>query len=204
MIVMRVRRELTGQPKSATVRGRDGTSYYRGKTWGAKEDQLLCSTYSTGGVAAAQEVLLGRSKSSILGRAKRLGLSRSGTGKMKYWTGLDEIKLRRLWRNGTRDEIVTALPARSWKSITSKAGKLGLFRNFTVRQLVPETDVPILAQIRDRMLDRGFTSTDLQCVAGLKRGGTRSWFTGRAEPKLKNIIRAIEALDGELVIRWRD
>ncbi len=195
---------LIARPNTMVVRSREGVSYYRGRTWGIKEDQLLCSTYSVGGIAAAQEVLPGRSESSIMGRAKRLGLSRSGTGKMRQWTGLDEIKLRRLWRNGTHDEIVIALPDRSWKSITSKARKLDLFRNFTVRRLLPKTDDPILAKIRARMIDRGFTSTDLQCVAGLKRGCTRSWFTGCAEPKLKNIIRAIEALGGELVIKWRD
>ena len=196
---------LIAWSKSAAAGNRELVPYYRyGRRWGVEEDRLLCSTYPVGGVAAAQEVLPGRSESSIIHRAQRLGLSRSGTGKMRHWTGLDEIKLRRLWRNGARDEIVTALPNRSWKSITSKARKLDLFRNFTVRRPLPKTDDPILAQIRARMIDRGFTSTDLQCVAGLKRGCTRSWFNGHAEPKLKNIDRAIEALDGELVIKWRD
>ena len=177
--------------------------YFRdGRRWSVDEDALLCSTYPVGGIASARDALPHKSVSSIIRRAKRLGIGRSGTGKMKYWTGADEMKLRRLWRNGSKDEIETVLPGRTWRAITSKARKLDLFRNFHVRRPLPETDDPILQAIRHRMQDRGFTATDLQEVAGLKRGVTRNWFSGNAQPKITNIVRAVEALDGELVIKW--
>ncbi len=181
-----------------------GRGYYKDyRRWGIDEDKLLRSTYSKGGVAASKRILPHKTRSSIIARAKRLGLSRSGTGKIKYWTGLDEIKLKRLWRNSDKEKILEALPGRSWKAITSRANKLDLFRSTHVRYPFPKTDNVILDKIRIRMKERGFTATDLQVISSLGRNSLRVWFKNDSQPKLKSIEKAVEALDGELVIKWR-
>lgn len=174
------------------------------RRWGAEEDKLLRNAYPVSGIDGARVALPHRSKSSVVARAKRLGLSRSGTGKMKEWTGLDEIRLKRMWSNSPKSGIAAILPNRSWRAITSKARKLGLFRNVNARWPIPEVNNHILAKIRTRMTDNGFTATDLEVVANLKRGTTRNWFRGSAQPKLRNVEKAIIALDGEFTIKWRE
>lgn len=174
------------------------------RRWGSEEDMLLSETYPVSGVEGARVAFPERTISSIMARVKRLGLSRSGTGSMKYWTGAEVIKLRRMWGNYKKEDIQEELGDRNWRAITSKARKLGVFRNYHVRRPLPETDIPVLCDIRRRMADRMFTSTEIQEVAGLKRGALRHWFRGEVRPNFFNVLRVIDALDGELVVRWRN
>jgi len=170
--------------------------------WDEVEDKLLRETYPVSGITGAVAVLPGRSETGVISRAKHLGLSRSGTGKMKEWTGRDEMVLLRLWRNGPKQDIEEYLPNRSWKSIMSKAHKLRLIRNMYVRQPIRTTGNSTLDKIRLRMNELGMTSTDIQVIAGLQSGCVRNWFNSKAEPKLCNVIRVVIALGGEVLIKW--
>lgn len=170
------------------------------RRWGPSEDTLLRESYPIGGIPSSREKLPYRSVQSILVRAKRLGLSRSGTGKIKYWTGLDEMKLRRLWGTAPKLQIEKELPGWSWGSIAYKARKLGLFRQWFARFPQHTSNSVIINQIGERMKKRGFTFVDLNVTADV--GRTDRFFHKKANPALRSIEKAIEALGGRLIIEW--
>ncbi len=174
------------------------------RRWGPYEEKLLREAYPVGGISAAKEKLPHRSEASIVDKAKKLGLSRSGTGKMKSWTGLDETRLRRLWGTAPRTHIETELPGRTWKSITSKARKLGLFRQRFARTSKQESGNQIISEIGKRMRAWGLTFTDLDDMANVRRNVTGPWFRSKTEPKLRSIQKVVEALGGTLTIVWEN
>lgn len=175
------------------------------RRWSPDEDRALTAALARGGMAAALEAFPGWAEERIRRRAKRMGTSVKAKGaKGADWTGADLVRLARLWPLRPKAEIEAAFPGRTWEAITSRAAKIGSIRQGHVRKPLPASPHPLLDAVRLRMLARAFTATDLQECAGIKRGIVSSWFAGRAEPKLRNVERAAEALGGRLVIVWDD
>lgn len=174
------------------------------RRWAPSDDARLTTEYPHG-LAACQDAFPNRSIPSILARAKRLGLSRAATGPKRPWLGTEETKLRRLWYAASKAEINAAIPGRSWPAITSKAGKLGLVaRSHYARRPIPTDQAnPIIQALARRLKDRGFTMADLDEVSGIGRNVSGRWFRPAARPSLGAVCRAIEALDGELYIKWK-
>lgn len=61
-------------------------------SWTSREESVLRKAYGGGGIAAARAALPSRSVSSIIHRARRLGVFRR-----RLWTEMDEARLRKLW-----------------------------------------------------------------------------------------------------------
>ena len=172
----------------------------------AAEDAVLRREYPTGGTAGALAHLPGRVAKSVARRAKRLGLLRTGkAARGDDWSGADMGRLRRMWPNAPLEDVKAAFPGRTLAGIRTKAERLGVVRSLTAAHPIARgarTDDPLLLEIRTRMAERNFTATDMAEVAGIKRGSVASWFAEGAEPKLRNVRRAVEALGGRLVIEW--
>src|ERR1700692_1192002 len=121
------------------------------RRWSPADDALLSTSYPSG-LLECKPTFPNRSISAILGRAKRLGLSRSSSGPSRPWTGVEEVKLRRLWHSAQRSVIQDKIPNRSWPAIVSKAGKMGLStRSMVARWQYRTSDDPIIREIADKM-----------------------------------------------------
>jgi len=115
--------------------------------WTATDDAHLKKVYLTGSKSEIMSAL-GKEWFPIRRRARRLGLVRPevlinedkkkrGTRK-DAWTAEEEERLRKVYPNGTKTEILSAMN-RPWKGIWSRAYRLGLHRDKSiVRQEVKE------------------------------------------------------------------
>ena len=172
------------------------------RRWSPADDAMLSINYPNG-LVACQAAFPNRSVIAIIGRAKRLGLSRAARGPKRPWTGVEETKLRRLWVSAQRATIQTEIPGRSWPAIVTKASKMGLAtRSFVARHSPKTSDNPIIQEIANRMRAQGFTMADLDDVSGIGPNVSGRWFANQSRPSLYNVERAVTALGGRLVVIW--
>jgi hypothetical protein len=92
-----------------------------------------------------------------------------------------------------------AFPGMSWRQIAAKARHIGVRR---MRRKLNATGHPLIDMIRDRAFDLRLSMVDLDAMAGTKRYFQKSsWCNGR--PNRKALLQAVEALGGEVSIRWQ-
>jgi hypothetical protein len=172
------------------------------REWIAEEEQLLSEVYPKG-LTVAMQAFPYRTKDSIHGKAKKMGLSCS---QQLHWTGREEAVLRRLWVSATTEEISKQLSRHRWNAIRRRAQRMGLSARaiFVRQQRARHSSDPIVEEIYQRMQQRGFTLVDLDEAADIGRNVSGAWFNDRSRPQLRQIRKAIEALGGKLVIVWED
>lgn len=159
--------------------------------WTAKEDAIVLALFPD--YDAMGKRLRRRSLPSLYYRTSVLGLRKTHA----VWTTTELSSLRRLWRSGSRSELIAAFPRHPWSSIEKKAQRLKLRRPW-----VPKiTGRRTLDEIRQRAAALHISLRDLDRICGA-RGYFRS-SACRIQPPRRNIIlRAIAALGGRVEIVW--
>lgn len=91
------------------------------RRWTAEEDEILRTSYGTGGIAAASVALPERSHMAILLRANRQGIASP-----RYWTEKDDDQLRWLWGSGNTLPRIAAKLGRTGIACYERARDIGL------------------------------------------------------------------------------
>lgn len=98
--------------------------------WTPQEEQILRDNYFDCTWPELHELLPGRSENGITGRARRMRLRRKRTrgGSGYCWKPAEDKTLQDMYWDRTPEEIMQALPGRSWNSIHSRAARRGIRR----------------------------------------------------------------------------
>ncbi len=81
-------------------------------------------------------------------------------GKAPFWTEVEHEALRALYPYGTRDEILAALPTKSWSSIRNEALRIGVQRMVDVYRQPPTIPQSITWSDWQYMQEHGLTLSD--------------------------------------------
>lgn len=163
------------------------------QVWTAREDAIfreLLPDYRT-----IKRKLRRRSMQSLYSRASYLGLA----PKRRTWSASDVSRLRRMWRDAPRAEILAVFPTRTWMSIEHKSRIFGIRR----RPWKPKTTgQEMLDAIRARAADLRISLRDLDRICVGRRYFEKS--SARSDQPRRNVLlRAIKALGGRVEIVWR-
>lgn len=135
---------------------------------------------------------------TLPGAYSKAGRMRITKTKPPAWTENEIFRLR-IYRTGTKAEILAAFPGRSFAAIARKANSRGIYR----ARPAPNTGNRLLDQILQRARDLNMTLADLD---GAAQAGTyfshRKW--KRLPLRLHFCARAVAALGGQTKIRWQD
>lgn len=159
--------------------------------WTLKEDDLLRRYHPD--YPAMMQALPLRTRNAIRGRVQVIGVAR----RYKAWTGPDVAKLRKHFPTASWNELLALFPGRTVSEIRAYAQR----RAFREKHYA-QTGYPIIDAIRERAKLRRWSMPDLDEIAN-----TNGYFAKCRWQKTrtaKYIFRAIEALDGEIAIKWRD
>lgn len=172
---------------------RTGVSLSGEKLWTRPEDELLTALYPDYQKAVAE---LGRSYFACRSRARYLGL----TPVRFRWTAEMRSRLRKIYSTGSRQAIQAEFPTLDFDMVCAKARYFGFRRQ---RRSFKRTGQLVLDQIRRRCFDLNLSMGDLDAMAGTGHYFLKAaWLTGGVNGKA--IAKAVQALDGELSVRWRD
>jgi hypothetical protein len=161
--------------------------------WTQREDAIVRALYPN--YIALRRALRRRTYNGLRYRTRKLGIAK----KRHVWLTTEESRLRRLYPKADRTELLTAFPGMRWTQIAAKARNIGARR---MRRKLNATGHPIIDTIRDRAFDLNLSMVDLDAMAGTKRYFQKaSWCNGRLNRKA--LLRAVEALGGEVSIRWQ-
>lgn len=82
------------------------------------------------------------------------------------WTDAEIAVLRRLYKTAARDDVLAALPGRTWPAVLLAAKKLGLSRKGWQSMRGPGTAHPVLKRFRERRLALGVSQAAVSRAAG--------------------------------------
>lgn len=163
------------------------------RLWTTKEDDIVRALYPN--YKALRRKLRSRSYSAIRYRASVLDVIK----RRHVWLGSEVQRLRRLYPKASREAIMQALPGLRWGQIAGKAGHIRVFRH---RQRLCRTGHPIIDLIRDRAFDLNLSMVELDSIARSKTYFQKAgWRTSGVNRKA--ILRAVEALGGEVSVQWQ-
>ncbi|PRD40426.1 hypothetical protein C5748_26995 [Phyllobacterium phragmitis] len=174
---------------------------YRGTTpkgdalWTPEEDEL-CRTYGVDYTVLIKK-LPHRSYSALRGRCQKLGLR----PQRNLVTASELSKMRRVVPNGTPEEIRQAFPHRTLGQIGNICRYHGIRRK---QEPLKITGHAVLDAIRQRCAELNYSMRDLDELARTKRYFRQAGWLFKKRLNYQAIGRAVQALDGELTVRWRD
>jgi hypothetical protein len=161
--------------------------------WTERENDVVRELYPN--YQALRKALRRRTYNSLRWRTRLLGVAR----KRHIWLGTEVSRLRRLYPKADRGDIMIAFPEMSWQQIAAKARHIGVRR---VRRKLNSTGYPLIDVIRDRAFDLRLSMVDLDAMAGTRRYFQKAaWCNGYINRKA--LMRAVEALGGEVSIHWQ-
>lgn len=165
-----------------------------GKKWSARETQIIIQGYPD--YDLLQKQLPKRSYDQIRSYCLAIGI----TTKRHVWKKTELALLKRLWESGVSTvEIRAQLPFETTNNqVTARARYEGFFRP---AKPIAKTGHPIIDAVRQRCRDQGYQFTDLDEWCASKRYWASN--CGAGKPMWPYIIKAVEILDGELAILWR-
>lgn len=140
--------------------------------------------------------LLNRSEWAIKHKAIQLGMRK----KLHFWTAAEITKLRKMYPTASPEELREAFPQTGLVNLGYLVRYHGMRRK---RREYKSTGVDVLDQIRKRCFDIGWSMVDLDEAAGTGDYFSRSGWRRKKRLNLWAAGRAIEALDGNIEIRWR-
>ncbi|MCR5856584.1 hypothetical protein [Mesorhizobium sp. J428] len=137
-----------------------------------------------------------RSPKAIQHKCEELGLA----AKRVPWMAADIVRLRKLFRSASWDELLAAFPGRTELAIRLAAGRRGIRRAKKPYKL---TGYALLDQLRAHCFEKGISMPDLDLFARSgtyfqKSGWHHCWYSVRF------VTRAVEQLDGIIKAEWRD
>lgn len=188
------RHTLNAQFLRARIRG-SGVNFDGRPLWTEAEETTLRKLYPD--FSKIMSELPHRRRPSLWHRCQKLGLKQ----KRHQWLASELSKLRRLYPSQSRSVILAAFPEMSWDAIRMAAKYYGIGRN--VRRFeYRRTGKPAMDAILSRIEDILWSLSDLD-----EASGTRTYFRNQswrhARLNFNNIQRAVQALDGELVVVWK-
>ena len=155
-----------------------GRTPNRNPLWSEKEDQVIRDLFPN--YAEINKQLRRRKIGAIRSRAHKLKLSRPA----HPWTVNEVSRLRRLWRDATRAELMTEFPHRSWCAIQGKGKTFGLRRRPWKPKVTGES---MLDQIRQRAADLRISLADLDRMCVGRRGDSRSAWSERPSHRNRSL-----------------
>ncbi len=162
--------------------------------WQPEDDDLLRRLYPD--YDALRKAFPGRSYRAIQGHVSRLGIA----AKRHRWTSAELSRLRRLYQSASRQEVLAAFPEMGWKQIKARAEHAGLRRP---RRPYCPTGHAILDDIRSRCFELRYSMVDLDQMAKTNHYFTKALWANARVVKAQPVVRAVDALDGSLLVRWR-
>jgi hypothetical protein len=144
-----------------------------------------------------------RTDFAIWHKGAKLGLPRKKRNHI--WTCPEVRRLKELWPEAPRGELLAAFPWAKWEDLHNKAQDLRRHGADGLRRprgrLVP-TGHEVTDQLLSRVKEDGLTLRDLDEMAGT---GTH-FQAGRYRYRLRwaHLAAAIDAMGGEIVVKWSD
>lgn len=173
---------------------------YRGATakgdalWTPEEDEV-CMKYGTDYKILVRK-LPHRSYHALRARCQKLGLR----PKRSLATASELSKLRRLAPTANAAALREAFPSRTLQQVKYLCRYYGIRRT---PQRFKSTGYPILDAIRARCFELRYSMVDLDAIAKTKSYFQKAnWHANGLN--YNAVCKAIDALDGELAVRWRD
>lgn len=192
---MDIRYHAEGARRSARARRRilrEGRTPNGHRLWTKKEDAIVRHFYPD--YRAVKRRLKRRSVQAIVSRVHTLGLS----PKNRSWKMTDIARLRRMWKEATKAEILAAFPDRSWHSVANKGKAFGIWR----RPWVPnKTGHPIVDAIRMRAVELKLSLSDIDAMCNGRHFFANS-SRRKGMPRSSVLLRAVKALDGHIEVVW--
>lgn len=161
--------------------------------WTEQEDQIIRENYP--GIKGLCKKLPGRTYYAIRSRTQHLKVARS----KKLWLASEVSKLRRIFPNSSRSDLEQAFPAFKLKRIESKIRRLKLRRTKTFSK----TGFSIIDEIRLRCQYLNYSMGDLDNLARTGTYFQKAAWLGDKTWSVKNVCKAIKALDGDVKPVWR-
>lgn len=172
---------------------RMGTTPNGHPLWTEREDDFVRSLYPD--YKALRRKLRRRTYHALRARARTLDV----VTRRHVWLASEVSRLRRLYPRASREELLAAFPDVTWEKIKAKAQHAGIRR---ARRKLTTTGYPLIDLIRDRAFDLKLSMVDLDAMAGTKQYFQKAgWYSGNLNRKA--LLRAVEALGGEVSIRWQ-
>lgn len=162
--------------------------------WKPEDDEVFRRLYPDYG--ALRKAFPSRSYRAIQGHASRLGIA----AKRHRWTAAELSRLRRLYQSASREDVLAAFPGMGWKQIKARAEHAGLHRP---RRPYCPTGHAILDDIRSRCFELRYSMVDLDEMARTKQYFTKAGWMRTQRIKAQPVVRAVDALDGSLLVEWR-
>jgi hypothetical protein len=162
--------------------------------WTEQENEIFRELFPD--YVALKKRLRRRSMEALRSHAYALQITRR---RQSAWTANEVSRLRSLWRDAPKEQIIAAIPRHTWYGIQCKGHSFGVRRLPWQPKL---TGQRMLDEIRRRAADLRISLRDLDrtCVG-------RRYFANSSrrsqKPRRNVLLRAIAALGGRVEIVWR-
>lgn len=134
-----------------------------------------------------------RTRPAHYGKAGRLGITKP---RAREWDPNELFKLHRLYPRATKQELLSALPGRTWTAICRRANADGYFR----LKLARPSGIGLIDQILSRAIQRHDSLKDLdRATSGAGYFSRRKWQVRRNHTVE---ARAVAYLGGTIKVRW--
>jgi hypothetical protein len=141
----------------------------------------------------ALSIIKRRTRKAARSKASRMGITKPN----RPWDENEILRLRKVYPDGTPEEIATAFPDRTLAAVAGRARLRGIYR--TKRAYKP-TGIHLVDQVLQRAAVMKWTLADLD-----EGGGCKSYFYNRmwrSHLDARALTRAVEALGGNIEAVW--
>ncbi|MBB3744977.1 hypothetical protein FHX10_004514 [Rhizobium sp. BK591] len=144
-----------------------------------------------------QKALPHRSRIAICAQCRKMGLRKKP---QHLWSAAEISKLRKLYPGASIEEICETFPHSTWVNIRQAARYHGFRRN---RKPFKLTGNQPIDEMLAKLFEANFSFPELD-----RELRTKQYFRKQrwryARPNYNRLVKAIELLDGELAVRWRE
>ncbi|MBX4931265.1 hypothetical protein [Rhizobium bangladeshense] len=174
---------------------REGLTMSGDKLW--TEDDLKIIGERWPNLDDIEKALPHRTRNAICAQCRKMDLRKK---EQHIWSAAEISKLRKLYPAATIAEICATFPHSTWVNIRQVARYHGFRRNR--KPFKPTGNQPIDGMLA-KLFEANLSFSELDKELGTKRYFQKGkWRTAR--PNYNRFVKAIELLDGELSVRWRE
>lgn len=161
------------------------------KAWTQEEVDALLAAYPD--YEEAQRALPHRSRKALEMKIEKLGRARNRF----IWTAAEVSRLKRPYTSGApAAEMLGLLPGKTMPQVWARASRSRFRRP---RRTPKPTGLPVLDAVRRRAFELNLTMRDLDAMVG-----SGSYFRSPRGLVWRHVGRAIQALDGDVRVFWRE
>ncbi|MBY3614970.1 hypothetical protein [Rhizobium bangladeshense] len=183
---------------AARVRNRlkkEGYTMNGDKLWTEDERKIIEDKWPN--FDAIRKAIPGRSRIAIRAQCRNMGLREKP---QHIWSTAELSKLRKLYPAATIAEICATFPHSTWVNIRQVARHHGFRR--AKRPFKPTGNAPV-DEMLTKLFEANLSFHDLDKECRTKRYFQKAKWR-YAKPNYNRLVKAIELLDGELAVRWRE